>query len=542
VKRRDFLRLSGAAVAGGVAGGALAGCSKAPPSGIGGSSSSSSTPEGTRPPPSGQTSSPPAPPVTEGDWVSFGRSLDGRLVLPGARDYLADVRSYNPVFDNRRPAGVAYVASAGDVTRAIAFGRDHDVALSVRSGGHCYGGWSTGSGLVIDVTDMATVAVAGGADMVSAGAGTRLIDFYAALAEHGVGVPGGSCPTVGLAGLTLGGGLGVTGRKFGLTCDNLQEADVVLSSGEVVTASATSHSDLFWALRGAGAASYGVVTEFRFSTHAVGELGLFTLVWPWAAATRVVEAWQSWAPTAPDELWSNCLLLASQNTPAGVGPAARVTGVYVGGESELEALLQPLLQAIGAAPFTRFVGTAGYLDTMLIEAGCEGDSVSACHLTGQTPQGILTRSPFAAKSDIATAKLPPEGISALLSAVEARQSSAVLSGGGIALDASGGAINRVPPGATAYVHRDALFMMQYSAEWGAGASTSVVASNRRWLQSAWQSMRPFVSGQAYQNYVDPLLSDWAAAYYGANLDRLEEVKSLYDPGDVFNFPQSIPSA
>lgn len=521
-----------------MAGGALGACSStASPR----SREKGRGPGSTSSPPSSSTS-PPSGAATAADWASLGRSLDGRVVRPGSPSYLADARSYNPVFDDTRPAGIAYVASPSDVARAIAFGRHHELPLSIRSGGHCYGGWSTGSGLVIDVTPMSDVTVQHSGGTVSAGAGTLLIDFYAGLAEHGVGVPGGSCPTVGLAGLTLGGGLGVTGRKFGLTCDNLREADVVLASGDLVTASATSHPDLFWALRGAGGGNFGVVTGLRYVTHPVGNLGLFTLVWSWASAARVVDAWQSWAPTEADELWSNCLLLASQDTPSGVAPAARVTGVYVGDESQLETALQPFLQGVGTEPYTHFVGEAGFLDTMLIEAGCDGDSVSACHLEGQTPQGILTRSPFAAKSDIAASKLPSAGVSALISAVEARQSSPVLSGGGVALDASGGAINRVPADATAYVHRNSLFTMQYSAEWVNGASRSVIAANRQWLLSAWRSMRPFVSGQAYQNYVDPGLPGWAMAYYGSNLARLEEVKARYDPEDVFRFPQSIPLA
>ena len=109
----------------------------------------------------------------------------------------------------------------------------------------------------------------------------------------------------------------------------------------------------------------------------------------------------------------------------------------------------------------------------------------------------------------------------------------------MALDASGGAINRVAPGATAFVHRDALFTMQYGANWVQGSSAAVVAANESWLDVTWQAMRPFVSGQAYQNYIDPKLANWAEAYYGANLGRLEAVKSTYDPEDVFSFPQSV---
>ncbi len=475
------------------------------------------------------------------DWTSLSKSLDGRLVLPDSSAYPTDALSYNPVFDGAHPQAIAYVGSPSDVAKAISFGRDHGVRLSIRSGGHCYGGWSTGNGLVIDVSKLSAVSVNG--EQVTAGSGTRLVDLYAACAPHAIAVPGGSCPSVGLAGLTMGGGLGVIDRKFGLTCDNLQSADVVLASGELVTCDASSHSDLFWALRGGGGGNFGAVTGFRFLAHAIGELAIFTLVWPWSSAAQVAAAWQEWAPHAPDELWSNCLLIASQNTPSGEAPAARVTGVYVGSQSALEAELQPFLRAVtSASPFTNFVGSAGYLDTMLIEAGCDGDSVAECHLPSQNPAGILTRGPFAAKSDIVTKALPTAGIRAMMAAVEARQSSPVLSGGGLALDAAGGAINRVSPTATAFVHRDGLFTVQYSATWNEGAPASVVAANRTWLAQAWGSMRPYVSGQAYQNYIDPALKGWANAYYGQNLALLEEVKRRYDPGDLWSFPQSIPVA
>ena len=477
-------------------------------------------------------------PAGPGDLSSLARELQGELVLPSSPSYAADAESYNPVFDGARPLAIAYVESARDVVAAVGYGKDRGVPLSIRSGGHCYGGWSTGPGLVIDVSRLSAVSVAAAA--VSAGTGTRLIDLYAALARSGVAVPGGSCPSVGLAGLALGGGLGVLDRKFGLTSDNMVSAEVVLASGDVVTCSSSERTDLFWALRGAGGGNFGVVTSMKLRAHPIGELAIFTLVWPWPSAPQVVAAWQEWAPPGPDELWSNCLLLASQDTPSGVGPVARVTGVYVGSQAALQAEVDNLVAAVGAGPFDHFVGAGGYLDTMLIEAGCGGDSVAECHLPSQQPGGILTRAPFAAKSDFVTARLASGGISTLLAAVEARESSPVLSGGGVALDASGGAINRLAPNATAFVHRDALFSLQYSANWPEGAPGSLVQANRQWLQASWQSMRPYVSGQAYQNYADPALADWAHAYYGSNLPRLEEVKARYDPGNLWHFPQSIP--
>ena len=307
-----------------------------------------------------------------------------------------------------------------------------------------------------------------------------------------------------------------------------------------VTCDAVHHSDLFWALRGGGGGSFGVVTRFSFLTHPIGTLGLFTLVWPWSSAAATTSPWQDWAPAAPDELWSNCLLVADQSTPAGEAPAARVTGVYVGSQAALQTLVDELVSEVGASPFTTFVGSATYLDTMLIEGGCADDSVNECHLPSQNPVGLLDRAPFVAKSNIVDSKLSAAGIATLLDAVEQRQASPVLSGGGFVLDASGGAINRVAPDATAYVHRRSLAMLQYSASWVDSSPPTVVAANRQWIETAWRLMRPYVSSGAYSNYADPDLVDWEQAYWGSNFTKLTEVKRAYDPGNVFHFPQSIP--
>jgi len=186
------------------------------------------------------------------------------------------------------------------------------------------------------------------------------------------------------------------------------------------------------------------------------------------------------------------------------------------------------------------VGAAAYPQAMMIEAGCEGDTVPECHLPSENPAGILTRQPWAAKSDYVDTALPQAGVESLVAAVEQRHISPVLSGGGIVLDASGGAINAVAPGATAFVHRTALASLQYSAIWQTGDPVTTITANHQWLQTAWQSMRPYVNGEAYQNYIDPTLARWREAYYGANLPRLEQIKRAYDPGNLFRFSQSIP--
>jgi hypothetical protein len=178
------------------------------------------------------------------------------------------------------------------------------------------------------------------------------------------------------------------------------------------------------------------------------------------------------------------------------------------------------------------------MHAMMVMAGCASLTVNQCHLS---PQGQLSRASEYAKSDYFTRPLSSHGIGTLLSGVQSflRAGGAPGASGGIAFDALGGAVNRVAPGATAFVHRNALFQAQYTTTWPLGSSAAAVARQHAWQQSFWQSMRPYASGQAYQNYIDPALPDWRQAYYGANYPRLAQIKAKYDPTRVFSFPQAV---
>ena len=533
--RRKFLGIAG----GTIASAALAACSSNHSSQTTTTSSTSATGSTTTSATSATTTTTAGPP-TASDWSALSRSLSGSLVRPGSSSYETSAQLFNPTFDTISPQGIAYCQSAADVATCLSFVQDHALEFAVRSGGHSYGGYSTSKGLVIDVTRQSAVQLDSGGQSANVGAGARLVDIYATLGSAGVALPGGSCPTVGIAGLTMGGGLGVVDRRFGLTCDNLLSATVVLANGQVVSCSATEEPNLFWALRGGGGGNFGVVTDFTFQVHPIGDLGLFTLVWPWSQAEQVISAWQSWAPHVSADIWSNCQLLNSQSTPSGIAPVARVTGISVSSVSSLQSEVSSFISMVGSSPFNQFVGGDTYSHTMLVEAGCDGDTVAECHLPSQNPAGILTRSPFAAKSDWIGTPLPSAGVSALVGAIDDREGSAVLVGGGIVLDAAGGSINQIAPDATAFVHRNCLASVQYSAGWGVGTPQSTISANLAWLQKAWSGMRPYVNGQAYQNYIDPTLVDWQQAYYGSNLSRLQQVKAEYDPHDVFKFAQSIP--
>jgi FAD/FMN-containing dehydrogenase len=475
-------------------------------------------------------------PPSAADWAALARDLSGPLVRTGEAGYATAKELFDPRFDSLHPAGIAYCRHPHDVATCLAFVRRYGVPVAARCGGHSYAGWSSASGLIVDVTKMAGVRVSGGTATV--GAGTRLIDFYDGLSAHGRAVPGGSCPTVGIAGLTLGGGVGVVSRAYGLTSDNVQSLQIVTADGKLRTCNASTNPDLFWACRGGGGGNFGVVTSFTFTTHPAGQIVLFFLSWPWSQAARVISAWQSWAPHAPDELWSNLHLAAA---PGGSVPSIEVGGTYLGSVSGASAQLEKLYAAVGSDPSSPFLESTTWLHAMLVEAGCANLTANECHLPAQAPGGQLSRASEYAKSDFFTRPLSSHGIGTLLSGVESLQrvSGAPGGSGGIAFDALGGAVNRVAPGATAYVHRNALFQAQYTTSWPVGSGSAGVARQHAWQRAFWQSMRPHASGQAYQNYIDPDLTSWRQAYYGANYTRLTRVKAAYDPDRVFTFPQAV---
>jgi FAD/FMN-containing dehydrogenase len=452
--------------------------------------------------------------------------MRGDVVRRGDSGYRTATQLFNPRFDGIQPQGIAYCANAADVATAVAFARDAGLPLALRAGGHSYGGWSTGSGLVLDVSRINGVAIDG--TTATVGAGARLIQVYGGVARRGMALPAGSCPTVGVTGLTLGGGLGVATRAWGLTCDNLVGLTIVTADGMVVDVDADRENDLFWACRGGGGGSLGVVTQLRFRLRPAPRMTTWYLRWAWDQAADVMTGWQSWAAGSPRSMWSTCKLLTR---PGQSTAAAQIGGTWIGDPAGLDRHLSDIRDAVGHAPAGSSRRTRGYRDTMLVEAGCD-PAAGAAHCT--TP-----RSAFAATSHVLAAALPSAAVTTCVDRIERRHGERHPKQDGVSFDVLGGAVRDLGPSDTAFPHRRALAVAQYTVSWPVGQSAALVRTDVAWLQRFRDAMTPYVGNWAYANYADAQLEGWEKAYYGSNYARLQQVKQRYDPDDLFTFPQAV---
>jgi len=448
-----------------------------------------------------------AAPSRRAPSLSRSGTLTGRVIWPQGPDYDEARLTFNTRF-SRFPAAVVVCDTTEDVQNAVRWARQQNIPFRARSGGHSYEAFSVvDDGLVIDVSGLDAIVVDTARGEAVVGAGVRLLDLYRHLWNFGVTLPAGTCPGVGIAGLTLGGGIGFLSRRYGLTCDNLLAVDLVDANGDTLRASVDEHGDLFWALRGGGGGNFGIVTTFTFQVHPIAEVALATVTWPWDDVAEVLDAWQRWAPFVDNRLTAS---LGIANPGAG---AISSTALFTGAPDELPTLLAPLLAA--GTPSAPQIQPLPFMAAAEQLAGAGGGHAN-----------------FKNTSALAYEPLSPQAISTLVDGLRAAPTASNLVG----LFPLGGAIATIDPAATAFPHRRALFDLQYQAYWW---DASEEQTDVAWVDDLRAAMAPYTTG-AYVNYIDADLPNWETAYYGPNLDRLMQVKSAFDPDDVFNGPQTIP--
>ncbi len=486
------------------------------------------------------------------DWDRLAAALSSASTLyrPGDPGYAALALPFNHRYSVVAPAGIVACGSSADVSSAIRWAGPLGLPAVPRSGlGHNYAGYSTTTGLLLnmsrmkDISSAATprparsrtygpVKVAHEAGTVTVGAGVTNGDLHPMLEDRGMFVPTGRCPSVGVAGLVLGGGIGFSDKMFGLTCDRLVATTVVLADGREVTASAVSEPDLFWACRGGAGNNFGVHTSFTFHYERfAGDVGFYDLKWGLDSVEPVMAAAQRIAKdTAANQRFHLRLGLGTKGlTPEQIKRNANVNaiGQHFGTLDELLGILKPLLS----------IGTASEQAANRASVR-EVTPAMASELLGAT----TPVDQFAAKSAILTS-------SQILTGAQVRSAAAHLltwpgsrnsDGAGFAMFGLGGAINQVSPTATAFRHRDGLFIFCAETSWADQDPPELAASNQRWLSDFFNAVFAGAPPQhAYQNFPDPELRNWQQEYYGENYDRLVRVKRHYDPHGFFGYPQGI---
>jgi FAD/FMN-containing dehydrogenase len=432
---------------------------------------------------------------------------DALLLRPGDRQFA----QFQPAFNARTmltPQLRAMCKNARAVAVMVDWCRSNDLPFAVRCGGHSYEGLSQSASIVIDTRLMSSIAVDVAGKTANVGAGASLGQLYRAIAPRGFAFPGGSCPTVGVSGHLLGGGYGYLARPFGLACDNVLSIDVVDPQGKEVRAEAGQNGDLFWACRGGGGGTFGVATRFRLRLIPLTKVLVFNVkLGPLSlpGAVAVMKAWQAWAPQAPRTIDSN--LIVTRHTGGLID--MRCAGQSVGTSQELRRELKFL-----SSPAPR---SMSYSSAVNYFAGSGG--------------WTYTSAPMKGKSDYVTSPLSDAGLATLVDEIDRGGSVYVI------CDSYGGAIGSAAPDATAFSHRGALYCIQYGSTWMDASDTSQRLSE---MQALYAAMRPYVSGSAYVNYCDLDLTEWRDAYWGANLARLKQIKSAFDPGNVFSHAQSVP--
>ena len=459
---------------------------------------------------------------TSAPFADLAAALRGELVTPGDDAYDAARAVYNGMID-KRPAAVARCRDAADVTAAIAFARAHGLELAVRGGGHHAAGYGTwDDALVVDLSPMRSVTVDPEHRTVRVDGGATWGDVDHATVAFGMATPSGFLASTGVAGLALGGGIGYLSRRFGLTVDNLLSADVALADGRYVTASATSHPDLFWALRGGGG-NFGVVTSFTFRCHPVGEGGTVIggpVLYDIADAPEVMRWYRELLPALPEELSGWLALITIPPAPPFPEElwgrrACAIVWCYTGPHDRADDILapvrefgSPLLVGLHDMPFTALQSAFDPLYPAGLQWYWRAD-----FFRGISDAAIEVHREFGDR-------LPTGHSTMHLYPID-------------------GAAARVAPDATAFAYRDGGWAGVIVGVDPDPANAELVSG---WAKEYWERLHPTSAGSAYLNFVADEGADRVRAAYRDNFERLTRVKRRYDPDNTFHLNQNIPPA
>lgn len=465
---------------------------------------------------------------TLADLQDLDAALAGSVVLPSASAYLTTLRLYDPIYDGLRPLAVVQPANAADVATTVRFASGFATPFAPRSGGHSYVGASGGDqGIQLDLRRLSSVTYNSSNRTVVVGAGASLYSVHTALEPFGRTLPTGTCATVAVSGLTLGGGIGFEHRRYGLTCDALRGVNVVLANGTTVRASATQNPDLFWACRGGGGGNFGVVTEYTFATSAALTVGFATLTWADADTERVIAGWQQRIAAAP---WTSFPVLHLVTGSGRVTPRMVIRTLGTTPTAEVDAMIA----ATGRTPATRTSTQYTHLQALQQVAGCTGYSDAQCQLA---PAGLLTRKVYLSGSDILGRALTAAEISAIAGYLRTRATTSSTTS--LQWEPFGGALASKAATDTAFPWRTAVASVQWKVDFSAAPTSSVKTSTYNWI-SVGHTKFGSASVGAYINYLEP--SRPISAYYASNYTRLRQLRTTYDPNALFHGTYVIPAA
>ena len=467
-----------------------------------------------------------ARPPSDAAWRQLADKLSGPVLRASNFNLAQIARPYNLRYAADLPDGIALCRTPEDVAVAITWCNENRFPLVVQSAGHSYAGFSMRKGgLMINLQLMRSAEI--GRDTVTVAGGMRNQDLYGLLEQNNAAITHGRCPTVGAAGFVLGGGIGFNMRAHGLACDQLVKTQIVTADGQIRTIGPEAtgiDGELYWASRGGGGGNFGINTSFTLRTFAAEPLTIFELTW--TAATRnpdkIALALIPALETAPVALALGTRMSLGAPRPADRirrhNPTINLIGQLRGSPKILDDLLAPAY-AIEKPQQAMIWGDAPYWAAQKLLADAD------------PPIYFQERSAFAAKGQAEKAvaanfhrllEWPGPSVSADLRFFQ-----------------TGGRMNETDPRATAFVHRNSEWIMDVGLNWGATDSRELVARNRAWQDRFYDAIRPYSTGGAYQNFIDPSLKDWRQAYYRENLERLERIKTQVDPGRLFDFPQAI---